>query len=149
MTAAHVFFTVVVPAGLFSIMIGMGLSLTPADILRVVTMPKAALIGLCGQMLLLPLLAFALAEIFAPPPVIAIGLVLLAACPGGITSNAYSFASRADVALSVTMTTISSLFTVITMPLLTYAALYRYAPGAQLVHLPLGEIMGKLVLAME
>jgi BASS family bile acid:Na+ symporter len=146
MTFAQFFFTIVVPTGLFMIMAGLGLTLTVKDVVRVVTVPRAALIGLAGQLLLLPLLAFGLAELFAPPPVIAIGLILLAACPGGITSNAYTFASRGDVALSVTMTTISSMLTVITMPLLTWLALKLYAQGAVMVQLPVLDIMGKLAL---
>jgi len=146
MTFSHFFFTTVVPTGLFMIMAGLGLTLTLQDIVRVITVPRAALIGLTGQLLLLPLLAFGLVQLFAPPPVIAIGLILLAACPGGITSNAYTFASRGDVALSVTMTTISSMLTVITMPLLTWLALKLYSPGAVMVQLPVLDIMGKLAL---
>ena len=146
MTFSHFFFTIVVPAGLFMIMAGMGLTLTLRDIVRVISVPRAALIGLAGQLLLLPLLAFGLVELFAPPPVIAIGLILLAACPGGITSNAYTFASRGDVALSVTMTTISSMLTVITMPLLTWMAMNLYSQNAVMVQLPVLDIMGKLAL---
>ena len=146
MTFSHFFFTIVVPAGLFMIMAGMGLTLTLRGIVRVISVPRAALIGLAGQLLLLPLLAFGLVELFAPPPVIAIGLILLAACPGGITSNAYTFASRGDVALSVTMTTISSMLTVITMPLLTWLAMNLYSQNAVMVQLPVLDIMGKLAL---
>ena len=146
MTFSHFFFTIVVPAGLFMIMAGMGLTLTLRDIVRVISVPRAALIGLAGQLLLLPLLAFGLVKLFAPPPVIAIGLILLAACPGGITSNAYTFASRGDVALSVTMTTISSMLTVITMPLLTWLAMNLYSQNAVMVQLPVLDIMGKLAL---
>ena len=146
MTFSHIFFTIMVPFGLFMIMAGLGLTLTVRDIVRVIVMPKAVLIGLTGQLLLLPLLAFGLVELFAPPPVIAIGLILLAACPGGITSNAYTFASRGDVALSVTMTTISSMLTVFTMPLLTWLALKLYSPNVLMVRLPVIDIMGKLAL---
>lgn len=128
------------------IMAGLGLTLSIKDIVRVIVMPKAVLIGLAGQLLLLPLLAFALVEIFSPPPVIAIGLILLAACPGGITSNGYVFASRGDVALSVTMTTISSLVIVVTMPLLAYAALNLYSDSAVIVELPILDLMSKLAL---
>ena len=146
MSLSHIFFTIVVPSGLFMIMAGLGLTLTVKDIVRVILMPRAVLIGLAGQLLLLPLLAFGLAELFTPPPVIAIGLILLAACPGGITSNAYTFASRGDVALSVTMTTISSMLTVFTMPLLTWLAMRLYAHGTAVVQLPVLDIMGKLAL---
>jgi BASS family bile acid:Na+ symporter len=146
MSFSAIFFTVVVPLCLFMIMAGLGLSLTVRDIARVIAMPKAVFLGLTGQMILLPLLAFGLVELFSPPPVIAVGLILLAACPGGITSNAYVFASRADVALSVTMTTISSMLIVVTMPLLTWLALRAYAGTAVMVDLPIPALMGKLAL---
>ncbi|MEX2525906.1 MAG: bile acid:sodium symporter family protein [Gammaproteobacteria bacterium] len=146
MPASQIFFTIVVPFGLFMIMAGLGLTLSVKDIVRVIVMPKAVLIGLAGQLLLLPLLAFALVEIFSPPPVIAIGLILLAACPGGITSNGYVFASRGDVALSVTMTTISSMVVVVSMPLLTYLALTLYSGDGLIVELPVLDVMQKLAL---
>lgn len=146
MEAKTVFFTIIVPFGLFTIMVGLGLTLSIKDLLRVVVMPKAVILGLTGQLILLPLLAFALVEIFSPSPVIAIGLIILAACPGGITSNAYVFASRGDVALSVTMTSISSMLTAFTMPLLTYLALMRYAEGGIMAHLPVFDVMKTLAL---
>lgn len=146
MSFSQFFFTIVVPFSLFAIMVGLGLSLTIKDLVRVVIMPKAALIGLAAQMFLLPILAFSLALIFSPPPVIAIGLILLAACPGGITSNAYVFASRGDVALSVTMTSISSLLIVFTLPLLTYLALKTFSESGVVVQLPFWEIMSKLAM---
>lgn len=147
MSFSQFFFSYVVPLGLFMIMAGLGFTLSVRDIVRVITMPKAVFIGLTGQLLLLPLLAFGLVELFAPPPVIAIGLILLAACPGGITSNAYVFASRGDVALSVTMTSISSIITVFTMPLLTWSAFQLYSgSGGIEVDLPVLDIMGKLAL---
>jgi BASS family bile acid:Na+ symporter len=99
------------------------------------------LTGLGGQMILLPLLAFALAFIFPIPAVIAIGLIILAACPGGITSNAYVLASRGDIALSVTLTTISSLLSIITMPLLTWLALTTFATGGDFVEVPITSMM--------
>ena len=146
MELRNLFFTIIVPSGLFTIMAGLGLTLSVRDLLRVVVMPKAVLLGLAGQLILLPLLAFALAEIFQPAPVIAIGLIILAACPGGITSNAYVFAARGDVALSVTMTSISSLLTAFTMPLLTYLALLRYSEAGVMVYLPFMDIMRTLAL---
>lgn len=146
MPVLQIFYTIVVPFGLFLIMAGLGLTLSIKDIVRVIVIPRAVLIGLTGQLLLLPLLAFALVEIFSPPPVIAIGLILLSACPGGITSNGYVFASRGDVALSVTMTTISSMVIVVSMPLLTYLALTLYSGDGVIVELPVIDVMQKLAL---
>jgi len=95
-------------------------------------------------LLLLPAIAFLLAFILNPAPVIAIGLILLAACPGGITSNAYVFASRGDIALSVTLTTIASMFTVFTMPLLAWMALTTFAEGSEIVNVPIANMMRNL-----
>jgi len=117
-------------------MIGLGLSLTMADLKRVIVFPKAAAIGMSGQLILLPLLAFGLAYLFAPSPEVAVGAVILAACPGGVTSNAYVFAARGDVALSVTLTAIVSFITVITIPLLIYAALLVFFQEGAIPDLP-------------
>lgn len=140
------FQTVIVPFGLFLIMMGLGLTLSMNDILRVIVMPKAVLLGLAGQLLLLPAIAFLLAFLMDPAPVIAIGLILLAACPGGITSNAYVFASRGDIALSVTLTSIASLITVVTMPFFTWLALNTFTESGTLVEVPMGNMVQSLAL---
>jgi BASS family bile acid:Na+ symporter len=126
MDILDVFYTTFTPIALFILMVGLGLSLTIPDLKRVFLFPKAATIGIVGQFLLLPLLAFALVEIFSPPALIAVGLILIAASPSGVTSNTYTFAARGDVALSVTLTAISSLITVFSLPLLAWLALNRY-----------------------
>jgi len=138
------FQTIIIPFGLFLIMMGLGLTLSIDDILRVIIMPKAVLIGLTGQLLLLPAVAFLLAYSLNTAPVIAIGLVLLSACPGGITSNAYVFASRGDIALSVTLTTIASLFTVFTMPLIVWIGLTVFADSSDIVDVPVSGMMRSL-----
>ena len=144
MELAFAFQTIIIPFGLFMIMMGLGLTLSIDDILRVIIMPKAVLIGLIGQLLLLPAIAFLIAFLLNPAPVIAIGLVLLSACPGGITSNAYVFASRGDIALSVTLTSIASLFTVVTMPFLAWLALATFADIGEIVNVPIANMMRSL-----
>ena len=144
MELAFAFQTIIIPFGLFMIMMGLGLTLSIDDILRVIIMPKAVLIGLIGQLLLLPATAFLIAFLLNPAPVIAIGLVLLSACPGGITSNAYVFASRGDIALSVTLTSIASLFTVVTMPFLAWLALATFADIGEIVNVPIANMMRSL-----
>ncbi len=139
-------YTVMIPVVLITIMVGLGLSLTPADIKRVVTFPKAAAIGVSGQLILLPLLAFVLAYFLAPSPAGAVGAVILAACPGGVTSNAYVFASRADVALSVTLTAVVSFVTVITIPLLTYIALLVFFEEGSIPDLPVLSMLRTLAM---
>jgi BASS family bile acid:Na+ symporter len=126
----------VVPWVLRVVMAGLGLSLTLADFRRVIVFPKAAAIGLIGQLVGMPLTAFVLASIFNPPPFIAVGLVILAACPSGITSNAYSFAARADVPLCVTLSAVTSVITVFTIPFLINVALRVFGDEGQLGALP-------------
>ena len=128
------------------VMVGLGLTLTVADLKRVMLFPKGVVVGLTGQLILLPLLAFLLALLLAPTPEIAIGAIILAACPGGVTSNAYVFAARADVALSVTLTAIASFITVLTIPLLIYAALQIFAQQGQMPSLPMIQMIQTLAL---
>lgn len=138
------FYTQVIPVGLWIVMLGLGLSLTPADIKNVFVMPKAVSVGLLGQLVLLPLLAFALAVGLAPTPAIAVGAIILAACPGGVTSNAYTFASRGDVALSVTLTAVCSFITIFTVPLIAFLALDYFLEAGTAPELPVGEMMWTL-----
>jgi BASS family bile acid:Na+ symporter len=142
----EILYTRVIPVLLIMVMTGLGLSLTIADLKRVIVVPKAATIGLVGQLLALPLLALALASVLAPSPEIAVGAIILAACPGGVTSNAYVFAARADVALSVTLTAISSVITVFTIPLLTYLAMQVFMDAAQRPDLPTVNIFRTLFM---
>ena len=136
--------TVVTPWVLTLVMFGLGISLTVGDFKRVVTFPKAATIGLAGQLIGMPLAAFVLAYLMAPNPAIAVGLVILGACPAGTTSNAYSFAARADVALCVTLSAITSVVTVFTIPLLTYVALQAFFEQGQIPELPVGNMLWTL-----
>ncbi|MEX0828466.1 MAG: bile acid:sodium symporter family protein [Haliea sp.] len=141
MQLADLFYTEVIPVGLWIVMFGMGLSLTPKDIRNVFATPKALSVGLTGQLVLLPLLAFAIAVLLAPTPAIAVGAVILASCPGGVTSNAYSFASRADVALSVSLTAVTSFVTIFSVPLLTYFALLFFVDEGVRPELPVAEMV--------
>jgi BASS family bile acid:Na+ symporter len=135
----------VVPWVLRLVMIGLGLSLTPADFKRVVIFPKAATIGLVAQLIGVPLTAFVLAMLFNAPPAIAVGLVILAACPSGVTSNAYTFASRADVPLCVTLSAITSVVTVFTIPFLINLGMQTFAGEGELTALPVFNMLRDLV----
>jgi BASS family bile acid:Na+ symporter len=135
----------VIPWVLRLVMIGLGLSLTLGDFKRVIIFPKAASIGLVAQLLGLPLAAFSLALLFDAPPAIAIGLVILAACPSGVTSNAYTFAARADVPLCVTLSAITSVVTVFTIPFLINLALDVFSVEAQLAGLPVFNLLRDLI----
>jgi BASS family bile acid:Na+ symporter len=135
------FYTQVIPVGLWIVMLGLGLALTPHDIKNILVVPKAVAVGLTGQLLLLPLLAFILGVVLSPPPAIAVGAIVLAACPGGVTSNAYTFASRGDVALSVTLTAFSSFITIFSVPFITYLALDYFLEAGTAPELPVGQLM--------
>jgi len=111
-------------------MFSMGLTLVAGDFKRVLKQPLAVCYGLGSQMLLLPLLAFALVELLQPAPAIAIGVIILAASPGGITSNLLTHLASGDSALSITLTAISSLAGVITVPLIVGTGLGWY--GAEM-----------------
>lgn len=118
MSSFQLFFTVIIPATLIFVMVGMGMSLTPSSFVVLAKKPRAVVFGLAGQMLMLPLIALAILSVVDVPDHVALGLLLLSACPGGVTSNAVSFAARADVALSVGLTAINSLLIALTMPLI-------------------------------
>ncbi|MEL7146555.1 MAG: bile acid:sodium symporter family protein, partial [Bacteroidota bacterium] len=109
----------ILAASLFIIMFGMGLSLTASDFKQIFVTPKAILTGLVNQLVLLPLVAFALVAVFPTSPEIAIGVIILAACPGGPTSNLITHLAKGDLALSVSLTAISSFITLLTIPFLT------------------------------
>jgi BASS family bile acid:Na+ symporter len=109
--------TVLLPVALAVIMVSLGLSLVPADFRRLLVEPRGVSVGLVNLVLLSPLLAFAIAELYGLEPVLAVGLVLLGASPGGTMANLLTHLARGDTALSVTMTAISSVAAVVTVPL--------------------------------
>lgn len=113
---------VFLPLALFTIMLGMGLGLRGADFKWIVVEPKAVLVGLVAQLVILPLLGWGIAVVANLPPELAVGLMVLAACPGGPTSNLITYLARGDVALSISLTALNSLIAVITIPLIVNAA---------------------------
>lgn len=112
--------TTLLPLSLAIIMFGFGLSLTTDDFKRVLKYPKSIAIGLFCQMLIIPVLAFALIKIFGLSPEMSLGLMILAASPGGITANIFSHLSHGDVALNLTLTAINSVLAAFTLPLIIY-----------------------------
>ena len=114
------------PIALALIMAALGLSLTAADFTRLTAHPRGVVIGLANLFLLAPALAFVVAELFGLAPVFAVGLVLLGASPGGTTANLLTHLARGDTALSITMTALSSLAAVITVPLYLSLAVARF-----------------------
>jgi Predicted Na+-dependent transporter len=122
---------VFLPLTLAVIMLGMGLSLTVTDFKRIFIYPKAVTLGLINQLVILPLIAFSLAIIFDLNPGLAVGLMILAACPGGPTSNLISHLANGDTALSITLTAFSSLITVITIPFIVNFSISYFIPGGE------------------
>jgi len=118
--------TVGLPLALGIIMFGLGLSLTVADFRRVAQHPKVVGIALGCQLLLLPLVCFGLVTVFDLPPLLAIGMMLLAASPGGTSANLFSHLFRGDVALNVTLTAVNSVISIVTLPLITNIAIDYY-----------------------
>ena len=118
------------------IMWGMGLSLVIDDFRRVVKYPKAIFVGLLNQIILLPIVAFVLLNVFQVTPDIAIGMMILSACPGGPTTNLLTHLAEGDTALSITLTAINSFVTLITIPFIVNYALEFFAETSQFIQLP-------------
>ena len=130
---------------LFIIMMGMGLSLTKADFRRVLQYPKAVLLGFLNQIVLLPLIAFGLIQLFDVSNEIAIGVMILSACPGGPTSNLVTHLAKGDTALSVTLTAVNSIVTILTIPIIVNFALGEFSSGEEVTS-PVGAIFGSLIV---
>ena len=136
------------PVALGIIMLGMGLALVPDDFKRVLKYPGPVFLGLANQMILLPIIGFAVASGFPLMPDHAVGIMILAACPGGVTSNLFCHLARGNTALSITLTAISSTLSVLTVPLIVNFALEHFLPpgagetGA--VQLPVFKTIGQI-----
>ncbi len=140
---------VFLPLALFIIMLGMGLGLTLDDFKRIFVAPKAVVLGLMAQLIMLPGLGFLLAVLFPLTPELAVGLTLVAACPGGPTSNLITYLARGNVALSITLTAISSLLTVFTIPLVVTLAMQTFMSEATTLNLPfLGTVIQIAVITL-
>jgi bile acid:Na+ symporter, BASS family len=133
--------TLFLPAALGIIMLGLGLSLSLADFARVAKFPKPVLIGLACQLLLLPLACFFLAKAFGLAPALAVGLMLLAASPGGTTANLYSHLAHGDVALNITLTAVNSVVAILTMPLIVNLSLAYFMTAEQAIPLQFAKVV--------
>jgi len=114
---------VILPLALAFIMFALGLGLTGADFLRVAKQPRDFFVGTFSQIILLPIIAFILVKLFSVSPELAIGVMIIAAAPGGVTSNILTSFARGDVALSISLTAIISLLSVITVPFIILTSL--------------------------
>ncbi len=137
---------IVLIGALFIIMFGMGLTLSPADFARVVKYPKAIILGLVNQLILLPLIGFSLAYFMHLEPSLAVGLMILAACPGGATSNLITHLAKGDTALSVSLTAIASILTIFTIPIIISFSLNYFMASDQSVQLDVAKVFGQLLV---
>jgi len=134
------------PLALGVIMLGLGLGLTAGDFRRVAGYPRAVLVGLTLQIVVLPWAAFGLALGLRLPPELAVGLLLLAASPGGATANIYSHLARGDVALNITLTAINSLLCLVTLPVILNLALEYFLGAGQYVPPPVRKVIEVAVI---
>jgi bile acid:Na+ symporter, BASS family len=118
---------IILAISLIIIMFGMGLSLAVTDFKKILLYPKAFFIGITSQMIILPLIGYLIATGLHLSPTVAVGVMLLAACPGGATSNMLTHLAKGDLALSVSLTAVSSLLSIITIPLIVQFSLEVFA----------------------
>ncbi len=136
--------TVVLPIALAFIMFNMGLTLTVADFRRIFQIPKTIVVGLICQLVLLPLLGLLVVNVFPMPPEMAVGVMLLALCPGGSTSNMISHLAKADIALSITLTAVSSIITIFTIPVFLSVFMQMFLSQSQEIPFPVGTVIGQI-----
>ncbi len=133
--------TILLPLALAIIMVGLGLELTLKDFARVSKHPKAVLIALFCQLIILVSIAFVICKVLALPPLLAVGLMLLAASPGGSTANLFSYLFKGDIALNITLTAINSVIAAFTLPLIVNFSIQHFMNDGQQISLQLSKIL--------
>ncbi|WP_030484855.1 bile acid:sodium symporter family protein [Nocardioides aequoreus] len=139
--------TVGLPLALAVIMLGLGLDLTLEDFRRVTRHPRAVVVALVCQLVVLPVFCFGLVLALDLPPLLAVGMMLLASSPGGTTANLFSHLFHGDVALNITLTAINSVIAFVTLPLITGFAISWFDLAGE-VSLPLGEVLGVFAIIL-
>jgi BASS family bile acid:Na+ symporter len=147
MDIAELISKVFLPLSLAIIMLGMGMTLIPADFTRIIKYPKAIFIGLTNQLILLPLIGFSLAILFNLNPIMAVGVMILASCPGGPTSNLITQVCKGNIALSVTLTALASMISIFTIPfILSYALDYFGSNTGVIIKLPIVDTILQIMV---
>ena len=139
--------TVGLPIALAAIMFGLGLGLSGEDFRRVGQRPKVIAVALACQLVLLPAVCFGLVVLADLPPVLGIGMMLLAASPGGTTANLMSHLFHGDVALNISLTAVNSIISIVTLPIVTGLAIAYYDRGDE-VSVPFGEVLKVFVIIL-
>lgn len=129
------------------LMFDLGLTLRPSDFVLIAKRPRAVFVGLFGQLVLLPLVSFAVASFFSLSPIFFIGVMLIACCPGGSSSNIFSKLAKGDVALSVSLTALSSIITLVTVPAIMQWVTV-YVGASQGIKLPVVNLLMQNVFTM-
>jgi BASS family bile acid:Na+ symporter len=137
-----------IPFVVMLMMLVVGVQLTLEDFRRIGSCPKPVLIGTAGQLVVLPVIAAGLAWAFDPPPHIVAGMVLVAACPGGAISNYYVYLAHADVALSVTLTAVSTVLALVTLPLVTALGFALLLGRQESISVPVGHMVSQLLMVL-
>lgn len=140
--------SVLLPIALGVIMLGLGLALTPADFRRVIVYPKAVAVGLGCQMLLLPVACLGIAHAFDLHPAFAVGLMLLAASPGGATANLFSHLAKGDVALNITLTAVNSVLSLVTLPLIVNLSLAHFLGEERSIPLQFSKVISVVAVVL-
>ncbi|PBB45256.1 bile acid:sodium symporter [Mesorhizobium sp. WSM3866] len=134
-------FNIFLPVALVIIMLGLGLSLKLQDFLQVVLRPKALLVALIVQILVLPVLCFGIVSVSALPPAMAVGMMLLAASPGAPSAVLFTHLAKGDTALSLTLTAISSMVALVSVPLITNFSLLHFYGAGHVIPLPIEKFL--------
>jgi BASS family bile acid:Na+ symporter len=141
-------FSIFLPMALAVIMLGLGLSLTVEDFRKVLSKPKPVVVALACQALILPAICFGIVYISALPPAIAVGMMLLAASPGGSSANLYSHLAGGDVALNITLTAINSALALITLPVIVNFSLLQFYGEGKVIPLQVDRVLQVFALVL-
>ena len=140
--------SVMLPAILAFIMFSLGLGLTPSDFRRIITQPRALLVGVFCHFVLLPLVCYLMVRGFGITGVFAVGFMIIAACPTGTTSNMLTYLARGDVALAVSFTALASVTTMFTLPFIVAWSLVAFMGAEQTVSVPVASMMGQIFMLL-
>jgi bile acid:Na+ symporter, BASS family len=130
------------------VMFGLGLSLTVADFRRLLQYPRAVVLALVLQVLVLPAACYGLIVLLGVPPLYAVGLMLLAASPGGVSANLFSHLFGGNVAMNISLTAINTLLSIVSLPLITNWAIATFAKTGQVVPLQFGKVLEVIVIVL-
>jgi BASS family bile acid:Na+ symporter len=141
-------FSILLPMALVVIMLGLGLSLTVADFRKVISRPKPVVVALICQTLILPVICFGIVYASALPAAVAVGMMLLAASPGGSSANLYSHLAGGDVALNITLTTINTVLALATLPIIVNFSLMFFYGEGKVIPLQIDKVLQVFALVL-